>query len=687
MAMNGAASVNSSGVVTFMPAPNFHGMATFTYKATDGMLFSNLATDVVDVGDVNDVPIVTNPGNRTFREGDDVSMVSVTATDADLPNDWLTWSIAGTPPGISIEIVTGRFRGKLNYASAGVYNVTATATDRAGASASTTFVWTIQDAGFDTLTATEMGGSISTSNSITVPGTRSVLYVAPGNTVTLNVAALPPKVLANLNDIRYEMTGNGTLFVGDFSPLPALTMGAAGAVYTVTAYLDENLNGALDAGEFQLTLTIKVVDFGSAKVHGGRVAGGALYPGESQLFIKANELFDVTSTFKYSLVSAPDTVLGDGAIVKAQLIRPSTMTPFVTVTSIGTSFDVLLTSAMVGSAQVRFYLDANFNGTWDMGEPSRTSNPFKIVERNHLTRTYQYSLLLSGLTQTSIQADVDASMALALRKDSDDDWRAAVYTTVTPATDRFFAPSTARPDPADSRAKISLHLNAHDGLTLLTGMSDLASSAIYLGMAHTLGNALAIDWDSKTVDVIVHELGHNVGLPHNGLGAKYIMEATIVGSNDHLSFSEAETYSAASAPDMAPGLSPKATTTGAELSNATPATVFDPQKRRRESVLNYSYTIGTFSIGLLKSPRILGHADFTVNQVPGPEFQTRREPPEPVLPRHRFSPLAASRTLEPEDQIDKRLRDEVLILDLNSIQRLTLDEFVNTHDLGGKESI
>jgi len=689
MSTQGMAWVDSIGVVKFLPAPNFHGLASITYKATDGVWFSNQATVTVSVADVNDIPAVANPGNMTFKEGDDVSFVTMTAADADFPNDRLRWSIAGTPPGVTIEVVTGRFRGKLTYASAGLYHVTAIATDQAGASASATFVWTIQDAGFDTLTATEVEGSMATSNSITVPGTRSVLYAAPGNTVSLNVQAMPPKILASLSDVRYEMTGNGTLFVGSFSPLPTLRVGAAGAVYTVTAYLDENLNGAFDAAEFQLTLTIKVVDFGSAKVFGGRVGGGILYPGEDLLFIKAGELFDVTSTFEYKIVPEPDTVLGDGALVRAQLIRPTTGAVFGNSSAIGESFNVLLTSAMAGPAQVRFYLDANFNGVWDMGEPTRTSSPFKIVERNHLTRTYQYSLLLSGLTQGSIQADVDASMELALRKDSDDDWRAAVYTTVAPAADRFFAPSTARPDPADTSAKISLHLDEDNVMTLLKDMSS-GPSTILLGKARKPGTSLAIDWDSKSVDVIVNELGHNLGLPHNGLGAKYIMEAIIVGSNDHLSFSEAETYSTASAPDGVPGLGAKLAS-GATESPITPQlTIPAGLKSQHAPVPIGFYVVLQFANGLPPLPGIIDHADFTTNQLVSVEFDLERErrtgPPE-SLTRPRLVSHTASKASHPIAQVDGLLQNGVQILDLTPIQRLSLTEFVDFPEMHGKERI
>jgi hypothetical protein len=456
------------------------------------------------------------------------------------------------------------------------------------------------------------------------------------------------------------MTHDLTIFVGDFNPTPVFRMGDAGDVYTINAYLDENANGTRDAAEFQLTLTINVIDFGSALVHAGRVAGGVLYPGEDLLFIKPEEIFDITSTFEYKLAWGPDTVLGPSALIRGQLIRPSAGTVIGNSGATGDSFTVMLTSAMAGPAQVRFYADANFNGVCDIGEIYRMSNVFNIVERNHLTRTYQYSLFLSGLTQASIQADVDSSMALALCKDSDEDWRAAVYTTVTPAADHFFAPSATRPDPADSRAKISLHLHALDGMTLLTAMSDPHDGGI-LGMAYTPGTSLVVDWDSKGVDVVVHELGHNLGLIHNGLGGKYIMEAVIYGSNDHLTFAEAATYSGASTPTPSPGPDAKLEST------------FSPVAVRISQAvhLDVSTAVARFTIRLPRFAAFVCCFDMASIQSPCIDFRS----PRLVAPRDWSKPaFATHETSEPShfgNQIDAMLQGGVLKLDLTPIQDRT----------------
>jgi VCBS repeat-containing protein len=54
---HGSVTLNSNGSFTYTPDPNYNGSDTFTYKAYDGSLYSNLATVSVDVISVNDPPV------------------------------------------------------------------------------------------------------------------------------------------------------------------------------------------------------------------------------------------------------------------------------------------------------------------------------------------------------------------------------------------------------------------------------------------------------------------------------------------------------------------------------------------------------------------------------------------------------------------------------------------------------
>ena len=53
----GTLSVTTQGGYLYQPAANWHGTATFTYKANDGTADSNVATVTLSVASVNDVPV------------------------------------------------------------------------------------------------------------------------------------------------------------------------------------------------------------------------------------------------------------------------------------------------------------------------------------------------------------------------------------------------------------------------------------------------------------------------------------------------------------------------------------------------------------------------------------------------------------------------------------------------------
>jgi len=83
-------------------------------------------------------PVLMNPGSQTSTAGQSVTL-TLTATD---PNGLgLTYQASGLPTGLAIANATGIISGIA--ATAGAYNVTASATNTVGASATQLFTWTV----------------------------------------------------------------------------------------------------------------------------------------------------------------------------------------------------------------------------------------------------------------------------------------------------------------------------------------------------------------------------------------------------------------------------------------------------------------------------------------------------------------------------------------------------------------
>ena len=56
---HGSLTLNANGSFTYTPDANYNGPDTFTYRASDATLTSNLATVTITVSAVNDAPAVT----------------------------------------------------------------------------------------------------------------------------------------------------------------------------------------------------------------------------------------------------------------------------------------------------------------------------------------------------------------------------------------------------------------------------------------------------------------------------------------------------------------------------------------------------------------------------------------------------------------------------------------------------
>src|SRR5262249_16292917 len=58
----------STGAYSYVPAANFNGSASFTFKANDGSLDSSVATVSITVNPVNDAPVTANSSITTNED-------------------------------------------------------------------------------------------------------------------------------------------------------------------------------------------------------------------------------------------------------------------------------------------------------------------------------------------------------------------------------------------------------------------------------------------------------------------------------------------------------------------------------------------------------------------------------------------------------------------------------------------
>jgi VCBS repeat-containing protein len=65
---HGTLTLTTQGGFTYTPAPDYNGTDSFTYKANDGILNSNVATVALTITPVNDAPVNTVPGAQTMAE-------------------------------------------------------------------------------------------------------------------------------------------------------------------------------------------------------------------------------------------------------------------------------------------------------------------------------------------------------------------------------------------------------------------------------------------------------------------------------------------------------------------------------------------------------------------------------------------------------------------------------------------
>jgi hypothetical protein len=205
-AVNGSVVLNGNGTVTFTPAPNFYGTASFTYTITDGQGGFSTATVTVTVTPVNDPPVAVDDTASTTEDTPvNIAASVLLANDSDPDNDTLTLVSVQTPVNGTVSL------------NAGVV----TFTPQANYSGPASFTYTISDGNGGTDTAT-VNITITAVNDPPVanPDVRTVVQ---GSTTVITV-------LANDTDVD-----GGLLTITTITPATNGTASITGSTITYVA--------------------------------------------------------------------------------------------------------------------------------------------------------------------------------------------------------------------------------------------------------------------------------------------------------------------------------------------------------------------------------------------------------------------------------------------------------------------
>ncbi|NOG48617.1 MAG: tandem-95 repeat protein [Chloroflexi bacterium] len=95
---NGTLTLATSGSFTYTPDAGFNGSDSFTYRASDGTLLSNIATVTPNVGAVNDAPVAVDDAYTTDEDTAlNIAAPGVLTNDSDIDGDTLTAVLVDGP--------------------------------------------------------------------------------------------------------------------------------------------------------------------------------------------------------------------------------------------------------------------------------------------------------------------------------------------------------------------------------------------------------------------------------------------------------------------------------------------------------------------------------------------------------------------------------------------------------------
>jgi VCBS repeat-containing protein len=105
---NGVLTLNANGSFSYTPNSNFNGNDSFTYKASDGNSFSNIASVNLTINAVNDAPVANNDSiTLTNNQPTTILKATLLANDTDVDNTILSINSVSNPVNGSVSLVNG----------------------------------------------------------------------------------------------------------------------------------------------------------------------------------------------------------------------------------------------------------------------------------------------------------------------------------------------------------------------------------------------------------------------------------------------------------------------------------------------------------------------------------------------------------------------------------------------------
>ena len=145
---HGSFALNANGSFTYTPNANFNGTDSFTYRASDGLLSSNIATVNITVNPVNDAPVASNDSYSVSENGSlNVNVAGgVLANDSDVDGDTLSATLLTPPTNGSFTLTpNGSFSYSPNANFSGIDTFTYQASDGKGGTSTATATITVVD--------------------------------------------------------------------------------------------------------------------------------------------------------------------------------------------------------------------------------------------------------------------------------------------------------------------------------------------------------------------------------------------------------------------------------------------------------------------------------------------------------------------------------------------------------------